>query len=313
MTTGSVEITRPSSRAFEGMKRILFRPFDIGKWFVLGFTAWVAGFMEGGCSGGGGGGSVNTSRTVTGDRDTVSRTIHEGTDWVRENWEVVFGVGAVVVLIGFAVFLALLWLSSRGKFMFLDNVVHDRAEVTAPWNDFRAEGNSLFWWRLGFMLVSGAVIVLIGGAAALGAMSLRENEALLLLLIPVGLILFALGLVITYVGVLLEDFVVPLMYRNRSTTNAAWGRFLKLHNGAIGWFILYALWRMLLKVAITLCFVAVGFMTCCVGLVLVSLPYLGAVLLLPVSVFFRLLGPEFMKQFGTEYELRSSETPPPVE
>jgi len=35
-------------------------------------------------------------------------------------------------------------LRSRGKFMFLDNVVHDRAEVSQPWQDFRRLGNSLF-------------------------------------------------------------------------------------------------------------------------------------------------------------------------
>ncbi len=39
MTNSSIQFSLPTSLSFTGMKRVLFQPFDLGKWFVLGFTA----------------------------------------------------------------------------------------------------------------------------------------------------------------------------------------------------------------------------------------------------------------------------------
>ena len=36
----------PFSRGFNRMKKALFQPFDIKKWFVVGFTAFLAGLMD---------------------------------------------------------------------------------------------------------------------------------------------------------------------------------------------------------------------------------------------------------------------------
>ena len=38
-----IEIFQPFGDAFEWMKRMLFRPFDLKKWLVLGFAAFIAG------------------------------------------------------------------------------------------------------------------------------------------------------------------------------------------------------------------------------------------------------------------------------
>lgn len=63
-----------------------------------------------------------------------------------------FWIGLIifVIVIGIIVGILLTWLSSRGKFMFLDNVVTDRAEVVKPWSQYKRLVNSLFLWRLGF-------------------------------------------------------------------------------------------------------------------------------------------------------------------
>ncbi len=39
----ALSVTNPISAALDRTKRILFKPFDIGKWFVLGFCAFLAG------------------------------------------------------------------------------------------------------------------------------------------------------------------------------------------------------------------------------------------------------------------------------
>ena len=37
----------PLNLAWERMKHILWRPFDLAKWLVLGFSVWLAGLVDG--------------------------------------------------------------------------------------------------------------------------------------------------------------------------------------------------------------------------------------------------------------------------
>ncbi|NUQ50006.1 MAG: hypothetical protein HUU27_08825, partial [Phycisphaerae bacterium] len=43
-------VTEPISQAFERTKQILFQPFDLGKWCLLGFCDFLAQLGEGGAS-----------------------------------------------------------------------------------------------------------------------------------------------------------------------------------------------------------------------------------------------------------------------
>ena len=58
----SIRYIEPLSRAVERAKDICFRPFDIGKWFVLGFACWLARLGQGG------GGGVSFPVPPLGDR-----------------------------------------------------------------------------------------------------------------------------------------------------------------------------------------------------------------------------------------------------
>jgi len=55
-TEPNIEIFKPFGEAFELMQKILFQPFDIKKWLVIGFAAWLANL------GGGGGFNYRYSR-----------------------------------------------------------------------------------------------------------------------------------------------------------------------------------------------------------------------------------------------------------
>jgi len=44
-------------------------------------------------------------------------------------------------------------------------------------------------------------------------------------------------------------------------------------------------------------------LTCCISLLVLLIPYIGTVALLPLYVFKRFIGLEFMRQFGAEYDL----------
>jgi hypothetical protein len=43
--------------------------------------------------------------------------------------------------------------------------------------------------------------------------------------------------------------------------------------------------------------------TCCIAGCLMAIPYVGAVVVLPVTVFFRAYSLEYLAQFGPEYRL----------
>ena len=136
----SIEYIESLSRAWNRMTTALFRPFDIGKWFVLGFTAFLEGLLDG--HNGGSGSKAHIVRDV--DWGDVVDFPYTSWNWLMDHaiWFslIIFGIAVVI-----AVIVLLAWLSSRGRFMFLDNVVHDRAKVTQPWHQFRMEGDSLFY------------------------------------------------------------------------------------------------------------------------------------------------------------------------
>ena len=42
-----IEIFKPFGQAFELTNKILFQPFDLKKWFVIGFAAFLSGHLAG--------------------------------------------------------------------------------------------------------------------------------------------------------------------------------------------------------------------------------------------------------------------------
>ena len=145
---------------------------------------------------------------------------------------------------------------------------------------------------------------------ALGAAWLTIQHDAWLLLVP-GVVLAVVGsLVASYVSMLLEDFVVPIMYRDGVTTNEAWRRFLAVHAGGWIWFVGFALWKLILWIGAAIAIFVLAFATCCIGWTLLALPYVSTVVLLPLYVFFRLLGPEFLAQFGDGQAVLLPEAPP---
>jgi hypothetical protein len=132
-------------------------------------------------------------------------------------------------------------------------------------------------------------------------------------LVLIGFLVFFLGLVAAFIGMLVEQFVVPMMYKHNLSVWSAWSFFLPLLRREFGRFILFGLLYLLLQIIVVVVVIVFALVTCCVGALLIAIPYLGTVLLLPISVVFRGLGLEFLAQFGPEYSLRDQfpESQPP--
>jgi hypothetical protein len=62
-------------------------------------------------------------------------------------------------------------------------------------------------------------------------------------------------------------------------------------------------------ILIVIAVILFGFVTCCIGFLLLIIPYIGSVVLLPVSYTLRAFSLEYFAQFGDEYQLFPEETP----
>ncbi len=305
---GPPSLTGPIRPAWERMKALLFRPFRLGFWFVLGFTAWLATLGEQTGSWGGSGGTDDW-KGWGGDGEPPN--LEMAMEWLTEGWRayapLVMGVMAVVVLVGLLVGMAILWVRSRGKFMFLDNVVHNRARVAEPWRAFRPQAWSLFWWSVGYTLVCLLVTVILLAVAWSTVLRpwwfQRSLEGLWPLVVVNGAVWFALAVAAAFIARYLEDFVIPLMYRDRLRATAAWGRFLALFGERAPLLIGYGFFYLLLVLVYVAAIVLLVLVTCCIAGCLMMIPYVGTVILLPALVFFRAYSLEFLSQFGPEYRV----------
>ncbi|MBP7054062.1 MAG: hypothetical protein KBE65_23885, partial [Phycisphaerae bacterium] len=281
----TVSVIDPIEPAFERVKTILFRPFDLGKWFVIGFCAWLAQLGSGSSGPGGNNGRYNVSR------DNIRHEAERAWEYVTHNldWILPVTIGGIVVFVG--VWLLLLWLSSRGRFMFLYCVVQNRAQVTDPWGRFRGHGNSLFAFRAVLGLIAfGAALVpfIVGGiVVSLSKATLGFTPLTILALLAAGVYSVAVLIVAGVIGKLTKDFVVPIMYLHAVRPTAAWRVLLDLVSVNKARFFLYLLVQAVIGMTIVTLVLMAACCTCCLAACLFALPYIRTVVLLPVHVFTR--------------------------
>jgi len=294
----NIAFFEPLNRAWERMKHILWQPFDLAKWLVLGFSAWLAGLADG--AGGGG------WKYVLDDEDLPGRyNLHSGGDALRDAGEVLIWLPVIFVVIMAiaAILLLVLWLSSRAKFIFLDNVIHNRAQIVEPWHRLRDLGNSLFLWRLGFVVACGLIVLVLLLLFFAPAATLSFSDALAGLsyaaMVFGVLIMICLGIVAAFVALLLEGFVIPIMYKFDLKAIEAWRYFLPWIKSRPLPFFLYGLFVLALGFLVVVFFGLMCVLTCCI----VALPYVGTVILLPIWVTYRLFSVEFLAQFDSGFDL----------
>jgi len=302
-----INVVEPISPALEHVKRMLFQPFDLGKWFVVGFCAWLAWLGETG-----GGGSFNFGNHSHQSGLDFRQTLDQARDWLMKNLDWIVPLAAFLLVVGLGLGLVVLWLNSRGKFMFLQCVALNRAEVSEPWNKFASEANSLFWFRL---VLSGIGLLLtlplLGMIAVIVLKMVYQGEpdvGGIVTAVSLALGFFLVAIAFAIVKKFMVDFVVPIMFLRRSRCLTAWKEFNHLLGTHFWHFVLYILFQIVLGMAIGTLVVMAVLVTCCCAGCLMALPYLGTVLLLPVLAFKRAYSLYFLAQFGPEYDV----FPPPA-
>ena len=295
-TERNIEIFKPFGEAFELMKRILFQPFDVKKWFVIGFAAWLANLGSGGFNY-----QYNRREDVQKLNEAISQIPHP------------ILVAGVCVLISVVLVLIVLftWLRARGCFMFIDCVVKNRGAIAEPWREFQKEGNSYFLFLLvvafGFVIFAALlslplIIVAIKGRYYL---YLHRDRLDMYMLTAIAAWVFVILLVVI-AWALIASFMVPVMYRRRCRAYEAFRAAASLIAAHPGQILLYCLFLIVLAIATGLisCFAICA--TCCIA----AIPYIGTVILLPVFVLLRSFSLLFLRQFGPEYDVWASFVPP---
>ncbi|MEO8205519.1 MAG: hypothetical protein ABI615_05010 [Chthoniobacterales bacterium] len=313
----------------DGMRRagkMLFQPFHIGKWLALGFMAWMAEFFSG-----------TSIITRLGNNSAAHRPSHAlnflphspelsslvnwtqmaitpGTNtfqwWDRflpstAGW---FGLVGIIMGVVLLIFALIVWLGMRGKFMFLDNVVHNRHEIRDPWKKFRAQANSLFltWVVIMVLIFIGAAILAVAGISWFGYYS---NPSWLLAVAIVAFLLILLWLLAAIVACLYLDFGIPIMYCTGCFALEAAERVWNLVLSHPLDIFVYVLIRIVMEVAFAILKMFAGLITCCVGL----LPYVNTVLTLPIPVFRQSFILDCLVQLDSQYNawtMTPSFTPP---
>jgi len=149
-----IEYIEPIRRAWNRMVEVLYRNFDFAKYLAIAFCAWLAMLAVGG-----GGGGTLYQHGPGDDLSELPGSAKEGLESIFQGL-LLISVVVLILLLVVSLLILLLWLSSRGKFMFLDNVLQNRGEVVIPWKKFRRLGNSLFFLADSFwFIVHGAAFV----------------------------------------------------------------------------------------------------------------------------------------------------------
>jgi hypothetical protein len=310
----AISVTEPISLALARTKLMLFQPFDLAKWFVVGFGAWLAQLGEGGFNGNFQAPSSGRSRP-SGPGPSLGTMVNEATTWVHDHLALLLTVTIIAVCIGFAFYVLLLWLSSRGKFIFLDNVALNRPAIKEPWTNYAPLARSLMWFRMTFQLIGFNVFLLIAAISFIVMLpDLRAawpdiekftvGTPTILAIVLGGGALLVFSLAYGFFAMCVDDFVVPLMYLRGTTAWPTCKEFMAtMLRGNFWKFVLYALMKMVLSIGCGIAATLLGCVTCCIGLFLMALPYVGIVVLLPVVVFLRCYAIYFFEQFGPSFRI----------
>lgn len=289
--TRKIEIFAPFSAAFDLTKRVLFQPFDLTKWLTIGLAAFLAGLADGT--------RMNFNFSVP-DFSGRAQTQNVDLEAVRSHVDasLIGGVIAAVVVVVLVFVVLFMWLGARGRFMFVDCIVHNRGAVEAPWREYRREGNSLFLWGL---LVAGiSLLVLLLCALPLLIRYMAEGHVSDF---GVGTVVYLIAVVVLFViGALaltvINWLMVPVMYRQRCSAFSAFMTVVRLIMAEPAPLILYVLFGVVVIIGGSVLSCLVTCLTCCVA----ALPYVGTVILLPLYTFYYAYLLLFLRQFGREYD-----------
>ncbi len=230
--------------AWHDTLRLLLRPLDARRWVKLSLICLFLG-----------GGTPTAAFQWSLSSLPVNIKLADILDQARAYVSRNLGLSVLVVVLGLALALSLLYVRAVFRFSLVDALIKRDASPLPAWRALRLLGESYFFWLVGTLAFLGAIfsaLVIIAfpyirSTAGAGNHTTLASLLLLALLAVIALTGLALALVI----MLTDDLVVPLMYAERVTLPAAWdklGRTLRREPRSL---LIYILLRLLVSVGVS--------------------------------------------------------------
>jgi hypothetical protein len=303
------EFVKPLGDAWERMVGMLFRPFNWRVWAKLGLLAWLACLFEGG----GCGMSISDFGSGKSDKSKLSQSLPQ---WLLhptpQQLSIIIGVAVALVLLLVVIGVVACWIKCRGRFMFIDGLVKGLdTPFLERWAKFRAQGNSLFLFVICWFLVTTLILLVpLGAMAFLLVKYASAAEGVLGVLFTIlifGLLIMAIALASSLLLLLIVDFGTVLMYKRELGAWAAARRVLTLVSTNIWTTVKYILTLTAIGVATMLAVIVFLIATCCcIGSIILSIPYVWALVMLPALAFRRLFTIHFIARAGEDFDLLST-------
>ena len=275
-----------AQQAFTYMRRQLF-PFRFERWLALGVVAFLdqcgrtqAGFSTRFPMG-------FPEHHGGGERPSAAG-LSEAAAWLGAHVMLVMAIAAVVLVVVLCFTALVLWINSRGVFMYLDDVATGRSDVSRPWREHADKADSYFAWSFGLTLgaLVGGIVLLVPAALVILRMvrvSGGLGAGVVLILVVLGGLFLIFVLAFALASLALRDFVAPIQMKTGVSCGAAIGVFLgllRLHPGA---FVVYVLLKVVFALVLAFVVMVAACVTCCCALV----PVVTQTLLQPAFYFER--------------------------
>jgi hypothetical protein len=298
-----VSVLDPIEQAISRVRQMLFSPFDLSKWFVIGFCAWLAMLGQGG--------GPNFNFQLPDRRHPFGPDGPEfsaAKEAIMSHLPEIIIFAAFIIPIAIIIGLILCWLRSRGQFMFVHCIAGNVAEVAVPWNKFSRHGNSLFVFKFLIAIISIPVILIPVAIGIFSGIALSQTGfcvAGAAGIVTAALLMIVIIIVFALVAKFTDDFVVPIMFLQTSSVLAGWKTFLAILGTNKARITLYILFQIVISMVIGfigLAICLVGLCLCC-SCCLLFIPYIGTVILLPLFAFKRAYSLFYISQFGTQFDV----------
>jgi len=299
----NISVTKPLSRAVLQTSHTLFENFNIAKYITIGFCAWLATLGDSGFSF-----NYSNQKTISYDNQNL---FNHYINLVLDHIVIVAFLIIItsILIVAFALFIK--WLKCRGQFMFLNCAVKNSAEIVEPWRQFKRLANSYFILSIIISIVFFFLLIVVSGISILIALPDIINhdfDTNSVISISVGLpLLFILITIISLIKNLLNDFIVPIMYKKNIAVIQAINIFKNdILPENISAFALFYLMKIFLFFVFVVLFIIASLATCCIFCCLNAIPFVSALLWLPVILFKRYYSILFFEQFGDEWKFIKS-------
>ncbi len=262
--------------AIDHTRRMLFKPFDLGRWLKLAFVA----LLGGAAAGGGFNFNGNLFQRWGGGPGGGGTSFHDlwekFTELISQPQTLV--VLVVLVLFLLAVGLAVWWIRAVFSFVWIETVAHGDVEIGASFQQHRHRGLPLMGWYIGITVASFLVLAIIAAPIILAVMGGWFNPGgppSVGRIVGVGLVvlvlLMAWSVVVSVVQFLTCDFAIPIMYIRNVGVIAAFVQAWDLLK-AQGW---DAVIYVLLRIAAVMVMGFAGFFAACLGGLIGAVPMAG--------------------------------------